>query len=195
MKPRRGRLRRAASRARTRTSCSLVALAMPAYYGWSRISTSRQPISLVMPIAFAIVFVVMGILLRTIEGAAKDKSIVIFVVFVFVVLFWMAFEQAGNALNLWAEFFTDRHIGSRRRTRPSRSSRRTRSSSCSSRRVFSAAWLWLAQAREGAAHAGEDPHRDGLHGGFVRGDGRRRRARERASSHASTNRSRCRAPR
>ncbi|MDB4993443.1 MAG: Di-/tripeptide transporter, partial [Myxococcaceae bacterium] len=44
------------------------------------------------------------------KGAARDKSIVIFVLFFFVVLFWMAFEQAGNALNLWAEFFTQRKL-------------------------------------------------------------------------------------
>jgi proton-dependent oligopeptide transporter, POT family len=71
----------------------------------------EKPTGLVMPTAFGVVFLAMGILLRTLRGAAKDKSIVIFVLFIFVVLFWMAFEQAGNALNLWAEFFTDRHIG------------------------------------------------------------------------------------
>ncbi len=88
------------------------ALALPAYYGWLVHTHVEKATSLVMPTAFGIVFFAMGVLLRTIRGAAKDKSIVIFVVFIFVVLFWMAFEQAGNALNLWAEFFTDRHIGS-----------------------------------------------------------------------------------
>jgi len=90
----------------------IAALGLPAYYGWLVFTHVEKPIALVMPTAFAIVFFVMGILLRTIKGAARDKSIVIFVVFIFVVVFWMAFEQAGNALNLWAEFFTDRHIGS-----------------------------------------------------------------------------------
>ena len=50
--------------------------------------------------------------LRRIGGAARDKSIVIFIFFMFAVLFWMAFEQAGNALNLWAQFHTDLSIGS-----------------------------------------------------------------------------------
>jgi len=101
-----------------------------------------------MPTAFAIVFLAMGILLRTIRGAAKDKSIVIFVLFVFVVLFWMAFEQAGNALNLWAEFFTDRHI-----TVGSWTSRYTAESFQSANPifillfapVFSAGWIMLAK--------------------------------------------------
>ncbi|HKQ68021.1 MAG TPA: peptide MFS transporter, partial [Polyangiaceae bacterium] len=65
-----------------------------------------------MPTAFGIVALVMGILLRTIRGVARDKSVVIFVLFAFVVLFWMAFEQAGNALNLWADYHTDLHLGS-----------------------------------------------------------------------------------
>jgi POT family proton-dependent oligopeptide transporter len=63
-----------------------------------------------MPIAFSLISGLMGYVLLTIKGAARDKSIVIFVLFFFVVLFWMAFEQAGNALNLWAEFFTQRKL-------------------------------------------------------------------------------------
>jgi POT family proton-dependent oligopeptide transporter len=122
----------------------LLALAMPIYYAIRVAHGDDKPISLVMPIAFAIVFIVMGGLLRKLGGAAKDKSIVIFVVFVFVVLFWMAFEQAGNALNLWAEFFTDRHIGS---------SSYTAESFQSANPIFillfapafSALWLWMAK--------------------------------------------------
>ncbi len=122
----------------------LLALTMPIYYAIRVARGDDKPISLVMPIAFSIVFIVMGVLLRKIGGAAKDKSIVIFVVFVFVVLFWMAFEQAGNALNLWAEFFTDRHIGS---------SSYTAESFQSANPIFillfapafSALWLWMAK--------------------------------------------------
>jgi POT family proton-dependent oligopeptide transporter len=62
--------------------------------------------------AFGLVFAWMGVTLMRIKGASRDKSIVIFVLFIFSVLFWMAFEQAGNALNLWAEFHTDRKVGS-----------------------------------------------------------------------------------
>ena len=52
----------------------------------------------------------MGFLLLKIRGAARDKSTVIFVLFAFTVLFWMAFEQAGNALNIWADVHTDLHV-------------------------------------------------------------------------------------
>ncbi len=66
----------------------------------------------IMPIAFAGISGVMGYTLTTIKGAARDRSTVIFVLFVFAVLFWMAFEQAGNALNIWADVHTDRMLGS-----------------------------------------------------------------------------------
>jgi POT family proton-dependent oligopeptide transporter len=49
-------------------------------------------------------------LIKNIRGASRDKSTVIFILFVFVVLFWMAFEQAGSALNLWARFHTQRQV-------------------------------------------------------------------------------------
>jgi POT family proton-dependent oligopeptide transporter len=119
-------------------------IALPAYYGWLVLKHVDEPTSLIMPTAFAVVFLVMGILLRTIKGAARDKSIVIFVVFIFVVLFWMAFEQAGNALNLWAEFFTDRHIGSSPYTAESFQSANPIFIMLFAP-AFSAAWLWLAR--------------------------------------------------
>ncbi len=126
-----------------------LALAMPIYYALRVARGEDKPISLVMPVAFSIVFVVMGFLLQKIKGAAKDKSIVIFVVFVFVVLFWMAFEQAGNALNLWAEFFTERHI-----TLPWFGATSYTAESFQSANpifillfapAFSALWLWMAK--------------------------------------------------
>jgi POT family proton-dependent oligopeptide transporter len=42
----------------------------------------------------------------------RDRLRVIFVVFIFVVMFWAAFEQAGGLLNLFAEKYTDRTAGS-----------------------------------------------------------------------------------
>ncbi len=122
----------------------LAAMGLPAYYGWLVATHVEKPIALVMPTAFALVFVAMGMLLRTIRGAAKDKSIVIFIIFIFVVLFWMAFEQAGNALNLWAEFFTDRHIGSSSYTGESFQSANPIFILLFAP-VFSAAWVMLAK--------------------------------------------------
>src|SRR5688572_30877798 len=52
------------------------------------------------------------LVLRGIRGASRDKSTVIFVLFLAAVLFWMAFEQAGNTLNIWAITHTDLRIGS-----------------------------------------------------------------------------------
>ncbi len=42
----------------------------------------------------------------------RDRLRVIFVIFIFVVMFWAAFEQAGGLLNLFADKYTDRGIGS-----------------------------------------------------------------------------------
>jgi POT family proton-dependent oligopeptide transporter len=42
----------------------------------------------------------------------RDRIRVIFVIFVFVVSFWATFEQAGGLMNLFAEHYTDRQVGS-----------------------------------------------------------------------------------
>jgi POT family proton-dependent oligopeptide transporter len=74
-------------------------------------ATHQTPWTLViMPVAFGAIGAWMGITLLTVKGAARDKSTVIFVLFTFVVLFWMAYEQAGNALNVWAEYHTRKGV-------------------------------------------------------------------------------------
>jgi POT family proton-dependent oligopeptide transporter len=90
----------------------VAAIALPAQYAYKVITGEAKWHALIMPIAFGAVAGLMGVTLRTIKGAARDKSIVIFVLFFFSVLFWMAFEQAGNALNLWAEYHTKNRVGS-----------------------------------------------------------------------------------
>jgi proton-dependent oligopeptide transporter, POT family len=42
--------------------------------------------------------------------AVRDRVLAIFVLFFFVVFFWGAFEQAGNAMNIWADQTTDRYV-------------------------------------------------------------------------------------
>jgi POT family proton-dependent oligopeptide transporter len=42
----------------------------------------------------------------------RDRLRVIFVIFTFVVIFWATFEQAGGLMNLFAEKYTDRSVGS-----------------------------------------------------------------------------------
>ncbi len=90
----------------------LLALAIVGYYAKEVAGGHEKPISLVMPIAFLGVFVWMTVTLLGIKGASRDKSTVIFVLFLAAVLFWMTFEQAGNTLNIWAISHTDLHIGS-----------------------------------------------------------------------------------
>lgn len=86
----------------------LISVVVPAYFLYQVIVKDTSITKVIMPLAFGGVALWMGLTLRRIKNAARDKSAVIFVLFTFVVLFWMAFEQAGNALNLWAEFNTDR---------------------------------------------------------------------------------------
>ncbi len=87
-----------------------IAVVVPVRYIYLLATGAETLKGVFMPIAFSLIAGLMGFVLLTIKGAARDKSIVIFVLFFFVVLFWMAFEQAGNALNLWAEFFTQRKL-------------------------------------------------------------------------------------
>jgi dipeptide/tripeptide permease len=44
------------------------------------------------------------------RGALRDRVLTIFVLGIFVVFFWAAFEQAGNALNVWADKATNRYM-------------------------------------------------------------------------------------
>jgi POT family proton-dependent oligopeptide transporter len=83
-----------------------VAVLLPGYLSLQVILGKAKLISLFMPFAFSAISAWMGVTLLRIKGAARDKSTVIFALFFFVVLFWMAFEQAGNTLNIWADIHT-----------------------------------------------------------------------------------------
>lgn len=89
----------------------LIGIALPAknlFYLATGLATFKM---IFMPTAFALISLGMGIVLLTrMKGAARDKSTVIFILFVFLALFWMAFEQSGNTLAMWAEYFTDRGV-------------------------------------------------------------------------------------
>ncbi len=89
----------------------VAAVGLPAEYLWRAVRGEIAWTDVIMPVAFGAISGWMGLTLTRIRGAARDKSIVIFVFFMFAVLFWMAFEQAGNALNLWAQFHTDLSVG------------------------------------------------------------------------------------
>ena len=90
----------------------VVGLGIAAYYAYGVSKGEEKATSLIMPIAFVGVFVWMNATLSGIKGVARDRSTVVFITFFFQVIFWMAFEQAGNALNIWADTHTDLHIGS-----------------------------------------------------------------------------------
>ena len=90
----------------------IAGVGIAAYYALGVSRGEEKPTALIMPIAFVGVFIWMNITLAGIKGVARDRSVAIFITFFFQVIFWMAFEQAGNALNLWAVANTDLHIGS-----------------------------------------------------------------------------------
>jgi proton-dependent oligopeptide transporter, POT family len=84
----------------------LLAVAVPVRFITQAIAGHESWTNVIMPTVFSAIGAWMGWTLLTIKNAARDKSTVIFVLFAFVVLFWMAFEQAGNALNIWAAYNT-----------------------------------------------------------------------------------------
>lgn len=90
----------------------LAALGIAGMYIAMFVSGQAKGTALIMPVAFGGVFVTMAVILIRLKGKEGDKSKVIFMLFCFAVLFWMAFEQAGNALSIWADQHTVLKVGS-----------------------------------------------------------------------------------
>ncbi|HRG95365.1 MAG TPA: oligopeptide:H+ symporter [Polyangiaceae bacterium] len=89
----------------------LAALGIAGMYVAMFLSGQAKGTALIMPVAFGGVFVTMAVILLRLKGKEGDKSKVIFMLFCFAVLFWMAFEQAGNALSIWADQHTVLKVG------------------------------------------------------------------------------------
>jgi POT family proton-dependent oligopeptide transporter len=83
---------------------------VPARFIYLAATGQAQWTNVIMPVAFSLIGAWMGFTLLTVKGVSRDKSTVIFLLFTFSVLFWMAYEQAGNALNIWAEYNTQRDL-------------------------------------------------------------------------------------
>jgi len=49
-------------------------------------------------------------ILSQLRLAVRDRVLAIYLLFAFVVFFWGAFEQAGNAMNIWADQTTNRYL-------------------------------------------------------------------------------------
>jgi POT family proton-dependent oligopeptide transporter len=49
-------------------------------------------------------------IIAQVHQAVRDRVLAIYVLGVFVVFFWAAFEQAGNAMNIWADKVSDRYL-------------------------------------------------------------------------------------
>src|SRR5690606_27784222 len=45
------------------------------------------------------------------EGEERKHVIALFIVFFFVIFFWMAFEQAGSSMSLFADRYTNLNVG------------------------------------------------------------------------------------
>ncbi len=88
----------------------LVGIILPGVYIYFYTRGDIPASDLIMPIAFGIIFLWMSYTLFRLRGAAQDRGVAIFIFFFFSVLFWMAFEQAGNTLNIWADHHTNRKL-------------------------------------------------------------------------------------
>jgi POT family proton-dependent oligopeptide transporter len=62
-------------------------------------------------LAAVVLFFLSVFLTGGLTGDEKKRVAVIFVLFVFAMIFWSAFEQAPTSLNLFARDFTDRQLG------------------------------------------------------------------------------------
>jgi POT family proton-dependent oligopeptide transporter len=58
----------------------------------------------------AVCAVISSILMGQVHGAVRDRVLAIYILGVFVVFFWAAFEQAGNVMNIWADKITNRNM-------------------------------------------------------------------------------------
>jgi len=60
----------------------------------------------VVIVSLAILYLVMQLVSKDLDGTEKKRMAVIFVLFVFSAIFWSGFEQAGSSLTLFAERLT-----------------------------------------------------------------------------------------
>jgi len=76
---------------------------------WSTVSSWRNEISVTVGVALSLILV---ILFRNASMTRTEihRIISIFIIAVFVIFFWMGFEQAGGTMNLFADKLTDRHV-------------------------------------------------------------------------------------
>jgi len=54
--------------------------------------------------------IVIGYVASKVQGGVRDRILAMFVLGVFIIFFWAAFEQAGNVHNVWADQFTNRNL-------------------------------------------------------------------------------------
>src|SRR5262249_51117854 len=73
----------------------------PAYLPWDN--------AVALEIAAVCAFISAWVIAQS-GKALRDRVLVIYILGFFVVFFWAAFEQAGNALNVWADQTTDRFL-------------------------------------------------------------------------------------
>ena len=90
-------------------SAIVIALGMAGVYAFNPIAMAQMMKTIILTMVvlyFSYIFILGG--LTTDE---KKRMAVIFVLFVFAVVFWSAYEQAPTSLSLFARDFTDRTIG------------------------------------------------------------------------------------
>jgi proton-dependent oligopeptide transporter, POT family len=64
----------------------------------------------VMVVMGGVCLILVGRVCHDVGGGLRDRVLAILAMGIFVIFFWGAFEQAGNALNLWADKTTNRYL-------------------------------------------------------------------------------------
>lgn len=71
---------------------------------------SSKPISAAPALISAVSLLVVYWIASQVKNAMRDRVLTIVALGFFAIFFWAAFEQAGNALNLWADKTTNRYL-------------------------------------------------------------------------------------
>lgn len=70
----------------------------------------QKPLAAAPPLISGLSLLIVYWISKQVRNATRDRVLTIIVLGFFVIFFWAAFEQAGNALNLWADKTTNRWI-------------------------------------------------------------------------------------
>lgn len=92
------------------TSAAIIAVVWVIVQLWPNIATAWEGLAVAEKLATVgvVLITIVGILMRKLTPPELRRVSVVLILEVFVIVFWMGFEQAGGTMNLFADTLTDR---------------------------------------------------------------------------------------